>query len=114
MSSGAKAGLFSVGPVETREDPLRDLIITENITLDGVIDATEGWSAPAADDGADQADLIAALTAQREAADAFLVGRTTFEQMRGHWPQQTDDATGIPEYLNRVTKYVVSSSSATS
>ena len=26
---------------------MRDLIVTENITLDGVIDATEGWFDPA-------------------------------------------------------------------
>lgn len=45
---------------------------------------------------------------QREAADASRVGRVTFEQMRGYWPQQTDDATGITEYLNSVSKYVVS------
>ncbi|HET6867510.1 MAG TPA: dihydrofolate reductase family protein [Solirubrobacteraceae bacterium] len=88
---------------------MRDLIITENITLDGVIDATEGWFAPAGGENVDQSDLIAALTAQREAADAFLVGRTTFEQMREYWPRQTDDATGISEYLNQVSKYVVSS-----
>src|SRR5205814_5316677 len=61
------------------------------------------------DEDIDQSDLIAALTSQREAADAFLVGRITFEQMRGYWPQQTDDATGISEYLNQVSKYVVSS-----
>ena len=29
--------------------------------------------------------------------------------MRGYWPQQTDDTTGISEYLNRLSKYVVSS-----
>jgi dihydrofolate reductase len=28
--------------------------------------------------------------------------------MRGYWPQQTDDTTGVSEYLNRVSKYVVS------
>ena len=28
--------------------------------------------------------------------------------MRGYWPQQTDDTTGISEYLNKVSKYVVS------
>jgi hypothetical protein len=33
----------------------------------------------------------------------------TFEQMRGYWPLQTDDTTGISDYLNRVSKYVVSS-----
>ena len=87
---------------------MRDLIITENITLDGVIDAAEGWFAPAGDEDVDQSDIIAALAEQREAADAFLVGRTTFEEMRGYWPHQTDDTTGITDYLNRVSKYVVS------
>jgi dihydrofolate reductase len=88
---------------------VRDLIITENIALDGVIDASAGWFGPAGDEDVDQSDLIEAIAEQREAADGFLVGRTTFEQMRSYWPQQTDDETGITEYLNRVHKYVVSS-----
>ena len=87
---------------------MRDLIITENITLDGVIDAAEGWFMPAGDDETDQSDVIAAIAEQREAADAFLTGRLTFEQMRGFWPQQTDDETGVSDYLDRVEKYVVS------
>jgi dihydrofolate reductase len=88
---------------------MRDLIVTENITLDGVIDATEGWFDPAGNDtGVDQSDIVAAVAEQREAADAFLVGRVTFEQMRGYWPLQTDDTTGITDYLNTVSKYVVS------
>ena len=28
--------------------------------------------------------------------------------MRGYWPQQTDDTSGVTDYLNRVAKYVVS------
>lgn len=28
--------------------------------------------------------------------------------MRGYWPQQLDDATGVTDHLNRVAKYVVS------
>jgi len=88
---------------------MRDLIVTENITLDGVIDATEGWFAPAGDDAdVDESDVVDVVREHREAADAFLVGRVTFEQMRGYWPLQTDDATGISDYLNRVSKYVVS------
>jgi dihydrofolate reductase len=88
---------------------MRDLIITENITLDGVIDAAAGWFTPGDDEAVDQSDLIEAVTAQRNAADALLIGRTTFEEMRGYWPQQTEDTTGISEYLNKVAKYVVSS-----
>jgi dihydrofolate reductase len=89
---------------------MRDLIVTENITLDGVIDATGGWFNPAGDDAEiDQSDVTAALREQSDAADALLLGRVTFEQMRGYWPLQTDDTTGITDYLNSVSKYVVSS-----
>ncbi|HEX5878234.1 MAG TPA: dihydrofolate reductase family protein [Actinomycetota bacterium] len=88
---------------------MRDLIVTENITLDGVIDASEGWFSVADDAEVDQSDLLAALREQSEAADAVLFGRVTFEEMRGYWPKQTDDTTGVTDYLNRVEKYVVSS-----
>ena len=83
---------------------MRDLIVTQNVTVDGVIEAGD-WFGPA--DGGP-----AVLDAQREhmtRADAFLAGRVTFEQMRGYWPTQTDDPTGIAAYLNQVQKYVVSS-----
>ena len=86
---------------------MRDLIVTQNITLDGVIEATEGWFDPAGGED-DVSDLERALRKQREAADALLLGRVTFEQMRGYWPLQTDDTTGITEELNRLQKYVVS------
>ena len=88
---------------------MRDLIITENITLDGVIDAAEGWFTPGGGDQDDQVDVLEALREQQSAADALLVGRVTFEQLRGYWPLQTDDPTGITDYLNSVAKYVVSS-----
>jgi dihydrofolate reductase len=88
---------------------VRDLIVTENITLDGVIDASAGWFAPAGTDDVDRSDELEALARQRDAADAFLVGRRTFEQMRSYWPGRTgDDETGVAAYLDRVAKYVVS------
>jgi dihydrofolate reductase len=86
----------------------RALVVTENITLDDVIDASEGWFSVADDAEVDQSDLTAALREQSDAADAVLFGRVTFEQMRGYWPNQTDDTTGVTDYLNRVSKYVVS------
>jgi dihydrofolate reductase len=88
---------------------MRDLIVTENITLDGVTDASAGWFSVANDADVDQSDVVAALREQSEAADAVVFGRVTFQQMRGYWPKQTDDTTGVADYLNRVTKYVVSS-----
>src|SRR4051812_28504793 len=57
----------------------------------------------------DNSDLLYELHRQDRAADGFLVGRRTFEALRGYWPEQSDDSTGISDYLNRVQKYVVSS-----
>ena len=85
---------------------MRTLAITQNITLDGSIEMLGDWFDP---QGQDTEDLLAEIRRQDERADAFLTGRHTFEALRGYWPQQTDDPTGITAYLNQVQKYVVSS-----
>lgn len=85
----------------------RRLIITENITLDGVVENDGSWFDPT--DDSEQGQQLAAITQQHAAAsDGFLVGRITFEEMRGFWPRQIDDKTGVTDHLNRVEKYVVS------
>ena len=85
----------------------RRLVITENITLDGVVENDGTWFDPTED--SDRGRELAAVTAEHAAAsDGFLVGRTTFEEMRGFWPQQSDDQTGVTDHLNQVAKYVVS------
>jgi dihydrofolate reductase len=89
------------------ENDMRTLVVTENVTLDGVMDMSGGWFDPL-DTEVDQSDLAAATAEHSAAADALLVGRNTFEAFRGFWPQQTDDPTGVSDYLNRVQKYVVS------
>jgi len=86
------------------------LVVTQNITLDGVIEMIGDWFDPAGgEDGVDNSDLVAVLRRQMEAEDALLLGRNTFESFRGYWPQQTDDTTGITDHLNEVQMYVVSS-----
>ena len=87
---------------------MRKLVVAENITLDGVIEATEGWFSVTG--GADTADLEATVREQMAAEDSLLLGRQTFEDFRGYWPEQTDDTTGVTAHLNRVSKYVVSGS----
>jgi dihydrofolate reductase len=89
---------------------MRKLVVTENITLDGVIDASEGWFAPAGDEEVDQSDLNEALREQAEVADALLLGRVTFQEFRGYWPLQTDDETGVREYLPSASSSSASSS----
>jgi dihydrofolate reductase len=86
---------------------MRKLVVTENVTLDGVMDMAGGWFDPLNED-VDQSDLTAATAEHREAADALLVGRNTFESFRGFWPKQKNDPTGVSDYLNAVDKYVVS------
>jgi dihydrofolate reductase len=108
MSSWLDGGPNFSTAVDSKEE-LLELVVTENITLDGVIDATEGWFDPAGDEGVDNSDVIEALQRQMEAQDALLLGRVTFESLRGYWPRQVDDQTGVTEHLNSVAKYVLSS-----
>ena len=86
---------------------MRKLVITQNITLDGSIEMLGDWFDPQGQ--GDQSDLREELQRQDTEADGFLVGRTTFTDLRAYWPEQTDDTTGVTDYLNRVQKYVVSS-----
>ena len=83
---------------------MRKLVITENITLDGSIEMLDDWFDPQIQDE----DLLLESHRQDSKADALLVCRQTFEDFRGYWPKQTNDATGVTDYLNKVTKYVVS------
>lgn len=85
------------------------LVVTENVTLDGVVDLSDDWFRPAGADGAHDRELEAELRRQDETCDAMLLGRRTFEAFRSYWPAQHDDTTGITAQLNSVTKYVVSS-----
>ena len=86
---------------------MRRLVITENVTLDGVIDNDGTWFDPG--DESEAGRELAAVTREHAAAsDGFLVGRVTFEEMRGFWPRRVDDTTGVTDHLNRVEKYVVS------
>jgi dihydrofolate reductase len=88
----------------------RALVITENMTLDGVIDLEGGWFSPAGSDGAvDTSDLEGTLREHMQRQDALLLGRVTFESFREYWPKQTYDTTGVTAHLNRVQKYVLSS-----
>ena len=85
----------------------RRLVVTENITANGVIEFVDDWFDPADQDGAD--DVFGVMRDQMASEEALLLGRKTFEEFRSYWPHQTDDASGSADHLNRVPKYVVSS-----
>lgn len=83
---------------------MRPLVITQNITADGSIEMLEDWFDPTGS----PPDQQAILQRDSAACDAILLGRQTFEDFRGFWPEQTDDTTGIADELNQLAKYVVS------
>ncbi len=85
----------------------RQLVVTENISANGVIEFIDDWFDPSDQDDAD--DLFAVMHDQMASEEALLLGRKTFEDFRGYWPLQTDDESGSTAHLNSVPKYVVSS-----
>ncbi len=84
---------------------MRKLVITQNVTVDGAVDMLDGWFDPAVQ----MDDLAEEMRRQDSQADAVLLGRKTFVEFRDYWRDLSDDTTGVTEYLNRVDKYVVSS-----
>jgi dihydrofolate reductase len=85
---------------------MRRLLLVENITADGRIEMLDDWFDPSPE--GDIQDWLDEMKRWEAASDALLVGRQTFEDFRGYWPQHTDEQAGA--YLEQVQKYVVSSS----
>jgi len=85
---------------------MRRLLLTENITADGRIEMLDEWFDPSPD--GDIQVWLEGVERLGASSDAVLLGRRTFEDFRGHWPQHTDEPAGA--YLDQVQKYVVSSS----
>jgi hypothetical protein len=57
---------------------MRNLVITQNITLDGAVEMLDDWFDPELQDE----DLLEESHRQDSQADALLVGRQTFEDFR--------------------------------
>lgn len=81
------------------------IVVTQNMTLDGRVEMLDPWFDPSDQDP----ELAAEMQRRTDREDVLLLGRRTFEDFRGYWPQQTDDTTGVADSLNRVDKRVVSS-----
>ncbi len=97
---------------------MRQVVVLEHISLDGVIQAPGGpdedtsggfayggWVAPYSDDV-----LETLVKMQMNMPFDLLLGRKTFEIWAGYWPQHTDEWPGV----KTATKYVASNTMTSS
>jgi dihydrofolate reductase len=88
------------------------IVVSENVTVDGVVqDPTGeegfkhgGWFAQVG--GKDREGFAEAALDEARRAEAFLMGRRTFEFLVSRWPSRTGE---LAARLNSIPKYVVSS-----
>jgi dihydrofolate reductase len=86
---------------------MRNLVVSEWVTLDGVFDAStmKDWFMPF-----DSEDRRKHIKAGVMAADAFLLGKVTYKMLASYWSPLPDDAEGgLAGELNNTPKFVVSS-----
>lgn len=81
---------------------MRKIVAGLFISLDGVVEAPDTWQFPYFND-----EMGAAVTAQMDAADTMLLGRRTYEDFAGFWPNQSNDDP-IAARMNNTPKVVVS------
>ena len=79
---------------------MRKLVVSEFVTLDGVME-NPAWSAPYWGD-----DIAAFKSAENMACDALLLGRVTYEGFAVAWPATPDDDGAFR--MNSLPKHVVS------
>jgi dihydrofolate reductase len=74
------------------------LIVSAQMTADGVMDQLEGWFD-------EQGDVEAHGLEELRAADAVLLGRETYQHFLGFWPSQSG---AYADLINPLPKYVAS------
>jgi len=85
---------------------MRKLIVSEWMTLDGVFDGDtmKDWFMPF-----DSEDRRAYIIKTMDACDAILFGRKTYEMLSPFWSPLKKNEDGLADKINRVPKFVVSS-----
>lgn len=79
---------------------MRKLIVTEFVTLDGVMEAPEKWVFEFHNDESGKFKLDEMLH-----VDALLLGKTTYDIFASSWPSMSGE---LADQMNGVRKYVIS------
>ena len=83
---------------------MRNVVVSEFVTLDGVMEAPDKWSFPYWND-----ELAEYKRDELFASDALLLGRVTYQGFAAAWPSMTDEA-GFADRMNSIAKFVASTS----
>jgi dihydrofolate reductase len=78
------------------------VVVSEYVSLDGVMDEPGRWSMPFFDD-----EVSKFKYDELFASDALLLGRLTYEGFAAAWPTMTDEQ-GFAQRMNSLPKYVAS------
>ncbi len=80
---------------------MRKLLVSQFLTIDGVMDAPEQWNSTYAGDE----EVVNEILADLGACDLLLFGKTTYEAFASRWPSRTGT---MAYYFNTLSKLVIS------
>ena len=82
---------------------MRKVVVSELVSLDGVMGSPQEWAFSYSDDEMEQANASGMA-----ASDALLLGRATYQEFASYWPYQNSANQPYTDYLNSTPKFVVS------
>ena len=83
------------------------VVAAEFVSLDGVMETSEGWHLPYFNEEFGQT-----IAEGLAASDALLMGRVNYEEWSAYFPQQDPDENPMAARMNDIKKYVVSTTLA--
>ncbi len=79
---------------------MRNLIVSNNVTLDGRVDDVLDWSIPG-----DDVDFVKRNIDLLSESDGLILGRKSYEFFAAVWPSRSGE---FPDLMNGIAKYVAS------
>lgn len=80
---------------------MRKILVSQFLTVDGVMDAPEKWNVNYLNDP----EVVHELLADFSASDLILFGKTTYDFFAARWPSRTG---AMADHLNSLPKLVIS------